>query len=229
MNTYKISIYIIFLFVITLLYSCQKKDDQNQQITPPKELSSDKDKELKDKEEFLKLKEQELKAWEDRLNKRDSLGIKGTKDKKELKDSIKTAKDTSKVKTKTKKEIMADKEKELNKKFGNPKTAVHDYLELIQRGISDTKNFDANMKKASEMWESRNAESFKKSYKGVSKFVVENEPDLVSQKGKDASVKVKIKQTTTKNGKDEDKEVTVIYNLVADEKGNWKIKSNIVK
>lgn len=225
MNTQKAALYIIFIFAITLLYSCQKKDDQAPQITPPKELSSDKEKELKDKEEFLKLKEQELKAWEDRLKKQDTTGI--SKTKKEIKDSVKTAKDTSKVKTK--KDKIAEKEKELNKKFGNPKTAIHDYLEFIQRGISDTKNFDDNMKKASQMWESRNAESFKKSYKGVTKFIVEAEPETVSQKGNVASVKVKIKQTSTKNGKDEEKESTVTYNLVADNNGNWKIKSNIVK
>ena len=225
MNTQKIALYIVFVFVITLLYSCQKKDEQSPQIPPPKEQSADKEKELKDKEEFLKLKEQELKTWEERLKRQDSLGI--TKDKKITKDSLKTVKDTSKVKTK--KDKLAEKEKELNKKFGNPKTAVHDYLEYIQRGISDTKNFDANMKKASEMWQSRNVESFKKSYKGVTKFVIESEPELLNQKGNVSSVKVKIKQTTTKNGKDDEKETTVTYNLNADDNGNWKIKSNIVK
>ena len=55
---------------------------------------------------------------------------------------------------------MEEKEKELNKRLDNPKVAVNDYLEYIQRGIADSKTFDANMKKASEVWENRNADSF---------------------------------------------------------------------
>jgi|WetSurMetagenome_2_1015567.scaffolds.fasta_scaffold34214_2 hypothetical protein len=228
MSTYKFTNYFIFIFIITLFYSCQKKDEQSSQINPPQELSSDKEKELKDREEFLNLKEQKLKEWEDKLSKQDSTGV--LKDNKDLKkDTVSTVKDTSKVKVKTKKEKLEEKEKELNKRLGNPKSTIHDYLEYIQRGISDTKNFDGNMQKASELWESRNAESFKKNYKGVSKFVIENEPETISQKGNTASVKVKVKQTTSKNGKNDEKEVIVTYNLVADKNGNWKIKNNIVK
>jgi hypothetical protein len=228
MKTYKFIIPFVFLLSFAFLYSCKKGDDQNQQITPQKEISSDKEKELKDKEEFLRIKEQQLKEWEDNLNKKDSTGK--FKDKKiENKDSVKVAKDTSKTKKEEKGKKISDKEKELNKRLDNPVTAVSDYLEYIKRGISDSKTYDANMKKASENWESRSADSFKKSYKGTKKFVVTQEPQVVSQKDGTASVKVKIKQTQTISGKEEEKEITVTYNLVADKSGKWKIKSNVVK
>jgi len=227
MKTIKFIIPFVFLLSFALLYSCKKDDDPNQQIPPQKEISSDKEKELKDKEEFLRIKEQQLREWEESLNKKDSTGK--FKDKKtDAKDSVKTAKDTSKVKNK-KEEKLSEKEKELNKRLDNPVTSVNDYLEYIKRGIADSKTFDANMKKASENWESRSAESFKKSYKNTKKFIVTQEPSVVSQKDGTASVKVKIKQTQTVNGKDEEKEITVTYNLVADKNGKWKIKSNLVK
>lgn len=226
MKTFKFIIPFVFLLTFALLYSCKKGDDQqNQQIPPQKEVSSDKEKELKDKEEFLKLKEQQLREWEESLNKRDTSK---TKDKKvETKDSTKVAKDTSKTKPKTDK--ISEKEKELNKRLDNPVTAVNDYLEYIKRGISDNKTFDANMKKASETWESRSAESFKKSYKNVKKFVITEEPQVVTQKDNNATVKVKVKQTLNIGGKEEDKDMVVTYSLVADKNGKWKIKSNIVK
>jgi hypothetical protein len=227
MKTFKFIIPFVFLLSFALLYSCKKGDDQNQQIAPQKEISSDKEKELKDKEEFLRIKEQQLREWEESLTKKDSTG-KFKEKKIETKDSVKTAKDTSKVKTKKEDKISA-KEKELNKRLDNPVTCVNDYLEYIKRGISDNKTFDANMKKASESWESRSAESFKKSYKSTKKFVVTQEPSVVTQKDGTASVKVKLKQTQTVGGKEEEKEITVTYNLVADKNGKWKIKSNVVK
>lgn len=227
MKTFKFIIPFVFLLSFVLLYSCKKGEDQNEQIPQQQEVSSDKEKELKDKEEFLRIKEQQLREWEDNLNRKDSTGK--FKDKKtEAKDTVKTAKDTSKVKTK-KEEKVSEKEKELNKRLDNPVTAVNDYLEYIKRGIADSKTFDANMKKASENWESRSAESFKKSYKNTKKFVITQEPAVVSQKDGTASVKVKVKQTQTVSGKEEEKEITVTYNLVADKNGKWKIKSNVVK
>jgi hypothetical protein len=228
MKTFKFIIPFIFILSFALLFSCKKGDDQNQQITPQKEVSSDKEKELKDKEEFLRIKEQQLKDWEESLTKKDSTGK--FKDKKiDTKDSTKIAKDTSKVKTKKDDKKISEKEKELNKRLDNPVTAVNDYLEYIKRGISDSKTYDANMKKASETWESRSAESFKKSYKSTKKFIVTQEPEVVTQKGSNATVKVKVKQTQTIGGKDEEKEITVTYSLVADQSGKWKIKSNVVK
>jgi hypothetical protein len=228
MKTFKFIIPFIFLLSFALLYSCKKGDDQNQQIPQQQEVSSDKEKELKDKEEFLKIKEQQLKEWEESLTKKDSTGK--FKDKSiETKDTTKIAKDTSKVKTKKEDKKVSEKEKELNKRLDNPVTAVSDYLEYIKRGISDSKTYDANMKKASETWESRSADSFKKSYKNTKKFIVTQEPQVVTKKDGTASVKIKVKQTQTVNGKDEEKEITVIYNLVADQSGKWKIKSNVVK
>lgn len=225
MKTLKLIIPFVIIFSFIFLYSCKKDDELNQQIPQQQEVSSDKEKELKDKEEFLKIKEQQLKEWEDNLNKRDTSGkFKKT----ETKDTVKVAKDTSKVKTK-KEEKLSEKEKELNKRLDNPVTAVSDYLEYIKRGISDSKTFDANMKKASESWESRSAENFKKSYKNTKKFIVTQEPQTISQKDGTASVKIKVKQTQTVNGKEEEKEITVTYNLVADKNGKWKIKSNVVK
>ena len=228
MKTYKFIIPFIFLFTFALFNSCKKADDQNQQIPQQQEVSSDKEKELKDKEEFLRIKEQQLRDWEDNMNRKDSTGK--YKDKKtETQDTTKVAKDTSKVKTKKDDKKVSEKEKELNKRLDNPVTAVNDYLEYIKRGISDSKTYDANMKKASETWESRSADSFKKSYKNTKKFIVTQEPQVVTQKDGTASVKVKVKQTQTVSGKEEEKEITVTYNLVADQSGKWKIKSNVVK
>lgn len=228
MKTFKFIIPFIFLLTFVLFNSCKKDDDQNQQIPQQQEVSSDKEKELKDKEEFLRIKEQQLREWEDNLNKKDTGGV--FKDKKsEIKDTTKVAKDTSKVKIKKDDKKTSEKEKELNKRLDNPIVAVSDYLEYIKRGISDTKTYDANMKKASETWESRSADSFKKSYKNTKKFIVTQEPQVVTQKDGTASVKVKVKQTQTVSGKEEEKEITVTYNLVADQNGKWKIKSNVVK
>ena len=227
MKTIKFLLLTSFIFSLVIFNSCQKKEDQQQNIQPQQEQYVDKEKELKEKEEMLRIKEQTLTTWEERLNKQDYLGI--FKDK-TIKDTTKTtAKDTTKTKNKKDDKKFTEKEKELNKRLDNPKTAVGDYLELIKRGISDTKTFDANMKKASEVWENRNSESFKKGYKDVKKFVVTGEPEVVSQKGSNASVKVKVKQSVLKNGKEEEKEITVTYNLEADKNGKWKIKNNIVK
>lgn len=215
-------ILISFIFTIT---SCNKKEETSN-IPQQKEQYSDKEKELKDKEDFLKIKEEQLRQWEERLKKIDSTMISQGKET-GITDTTKTVKDTTKSKDKNK---FTQKEKELNKRLDNPQTAVGDYLEFIQRGVGDTKTFDANMKKASQVWENRSADSFKKNYKGVKKFVVTEPPTVLSKKGETATVKVKVKQTTVgSDGKEVEKESTITYNLVADKTGKWRIKSNVVK
>jgi len=226
MKTYKVLLPVFILLISFLLFSCGKKDETNPQLMQQKEVSADKDKELKDKEEFLKIKEQQLKDWEDKLTSRDSSGT--FKSKITSTDTVKTVKDTSKTKDK-KKEKFSEKEKELNKRLDNPTVAVNDYFEYIKRGVTEPANYDANMKKASELWENRTADVMKKNYKGYKKFSVTGNPEIVSQKGNTAVVKAKIKQSVLKNGKEEEKEVAVTYNLVADNTGKWKIKSNVVK
>lgn len=223
---------VILILLVLSISSCDKKDEQ-QNLSEQKEKYSDKEKELKDKEDFLKIKEEQLKQWEERLKKIDSAMVSGGKDTESTtsKDSVKTTKDSAKIKEKLLKEKkMEEKEKELNKRLDNPKVAVNDYLEYIQRGISDSKTFDANMKKASDVWENRTADSFKKSYKNVKKFTITEEPKVVNQKGGNATVKVKVKQSFVgADGKESEKESTITYNLVADKNGKWKIKTNIVK
>ena len=220
-------ILISFMFLIS---SCDKKDESSE-IPSNNEQHANKEKELKDREEFLNLREQQLNEWEARLKAADStLMAEGKIDGTQSLDSAKMT-DSAKIKEKALKEKkMEDKEKELNKKVENPKVAIGDYLEYIQRGISDTKTFDANMKKASQVWVNRDADSFKKNYKSVKKFVIVEEPKVVSQKGGNAVVTVRVKQTNTGNdGKEYEKESTITYNLSADKSGKWKIKSNIVK
>ncbi len=215
---------ILISFILTIT-SCNKKEETSN-IPQQKEQYSDKEKELKDKEDFLKIKEEQLRQWEERLKKIDSTMISQGKET-GLTDTSKTAKDTLKTKDKDK---FKQKEKELNKRLDNPQTAVGDYLEFIQRGVSDSKTFDANMKKASQVWENRSADSFKKNYKGVKKFIITEPPSVLSKKGETATVKVKVKQTTVgSDGKEVEKESTITYNLVADKTGKWKIKSNVVK
>lgn len=213
----------LFLSVI-IIAGCNKKEEQPQTfIPPPQETSSDKEKELKEKEEFLKLKEEELKKQ----------GIQDTSKPITKKDSITTAKDTSKTKTQVKKEEQkkkfTEKEKELNKKFSDPKAAVKDYLEFIKRGVSEEGSFDGNMKKANEVWDGSSLDKFKANYKNTKKFVMLTEPELVSQKGSTAVIKVKVKKTDKVKSKEVESDLTVTYNLVADANGKWKIKSNTVK
>jgi hypothetical protein len=220
---------VILISFVFLISSCDKKEESSG-IPSNQEQYANKDKELKDREEFLNIREKQLKDWEARLKAADStLMANGKLDGTQL-DTAKTT-DSAKIKEKALKEKkMEEKEKELNKKLDNPKVAIGDYLEYIQRGISDSKTFDANMKKASQVWENREAESFKKNYKSVKKFVIVEEPRVVSQKGGNAVVTVRVKQTNTGNdGKEYEKESTITYNLSADKNGKWKIKSNIVK
>lgn len=211
----------IFVSAI-IIAGCNKKEEQPQTfIPPPQETSSDKEKELKEKEEFLRLKEEELKK----------LGI---PDSTQIKDSITAVKDSLKIKKESKvkeeqKKKFTEKEKELNKKFGDPKTAVRDYLEFIKRGVTDGGSFDGNMKKATEVWDGASLDRFKANYKNTKKFVLMTDPELVSQKGSTAVVRVKVKKTDKVKDKEVESDMTVTYNLVADSNGKWKIKSNTVK
>lgn len=211
-------------FSLLIIAGCNKKEEQPQTfIPPPQETSSDKEKELKEKEEFLKLKEEELKKQ----------GLQDTVKKEVKKDSISVTKDTTKTKKEIKKEEekkkFSEKEKELNKKFSDPKAAVKDYLEYIKRGVSEEGSFDGNMKKANEVWDGNSLSKFKANYKNTKKFIMLTDPELVSQKGSTAVVKVKVKKTDKVNSKDVESDLTVTYNLVADANGKWKIKSNTVK
>ncbi len=230
-------LYFIPIFLIVIIFSSCDRREEQPNVQPQGEQFSDKEKQLKEKEEFLRLKEEQLNQWAERLKSGDTSKpdfvtntARDTSGKMTPQHETDLTKDTAKVTEKKENPKFQQKEKELNKKFGDPKLSVGDYLEYIKRGISDPNNFDANMKKASNVWENRTADSFKKNYKSVKKFVITEEPSLVSQKGNTATVKAKIKQTVEgKDGKPEEKEVTVTYNLVADKNGNWKIKSNIIK
>ncbi len=218
------AIFFSLFFSVIFISGCNKKEEQQQTfIPPPQETSSDKEKELKEKEEFLRLKEEELKKQ----------GIQDTSKPITQKDSITATKDTTKTKTQVKKEEQkkkfAEKEKELNKKFSDPKAAVKDYLEFIKRGVSEEGSFDGNMKKANEIWDGSSLAKFKSNYKNTKKFVMLTDPEVVSQKGSTAVVKVKVKKTDKVNAKDVESDLTVTYNLVADGNGKWKIKSNTVK
>lgn len=227
---------VILVLLVLSISSCDKKEDQ-QALLQQQEQFANKDKELKDKEDFLKIKEEQLRQWEDRLKQIDStLVSSGSLSGTTLQDTSKTvtiptSKDSAKVKEKSSKQKkMEEKEKELNKRLDNPKVAINDYLEYIKRGVDDSKTFDANMKKASEVWDNRSTDSFKKNYKSTKKFVITEEPKVVSQKGGSAVVKVKVKQTMVgADGKEVERASEISYTLRADKNGKWKIKTNVVK
>ncbi len=215
---------ILFVMLFTcgmLLSSCKKKEEPQQTFIPPpqQESSADIEKQKKEKEEFDRLKQEEL-------NK-----TKGQPDTITNKKVV-TLGDTVKIKTKEVKKDnkkFTEKTKELNAKFGNPKTAIKDYLEFIKRGTSGDGSFDKNMKNANDAWTGSTTEKFKSNYKNTKKFVVVTEPELVSQSGNNATVKVKIKKVDKVKDKDVESDLTVTYNLVADKDGKWKIKGNTVK
>ncbi len=216
----------LFIILLLLIFGgCNKEDNKETNFEAPKEYSSDKERELSVKEEILNQRQKELDERERNLN---------------IKDSILTARelalnsgkiDTTSKSDLTKKEIKEkknlEKEKELNKRLDNPKNTIQDYLEYIKRAVEGG-NFDDNMKKASDQWEGRTVESFKKNYKNIKKFSTLDEPTVLSQKGNTAKVKVKIKQTEVKDNKEVESVLTVIYNLTVDKNGKWKIKSNII-
>ena len=143
-------------------------------------------------------------------------------------DSSKIASDSSKANQKPEKKNFVQKEKELNKRLDNPKATITDYIELLQRGTSEGGNFEQNMTKASLQWTSSDVSRFKANYKNTKKIVVLEEPKVISQNGNEATVEVKIKKIDKVNNKDQELEMIVKYNLVADSKGKWKIKDNSV-
>lgn len=207
--------FLFFIFLILIIQSCGKKEEPQTFIPPQQESTVDKEKEKKEREEFERLKQLEL-------NKKNP-------DSSSTKDTSSISKDTSKTSTtKVEKKKLVQKEKELNKRLDNPKTTITDYIEFLKRGTSEGGNFEQNMKKANELWESGNINRFKTNYKNTKKIVVLEEPKVISQKGNEAVVEVKLKKIDKKNNKDEELEMTVKYNLVADDKGKWKIKNNTV-
>lgn len=227
MNTYK------FLFAVTILtiffiWGCDKKPDQPETTFDQKETSANKEKELQTKEEMLNLREKEINEKDKNLNHIiDSVVAARTGQVSQTQNTPDTTKSKTDKKSKDAKDKNKEKEKELNKRLDNPKVAVNDYLEYVKRAFEG--NFDENMKKASQQWENRPLSTFKSNYKNTKKFIVTEEPQVVNQKGNEASVKVKVKQTDNVNGKDVDKQMTITYKLNADKNGKWKIKSNIVQ
>lgn len=216
-----------FLLIVLLLISfgCNKEDNKNGSFEPPKEYSSDKERELSVKEEMLNQRQKELDERERNLNIKDSILTARELALNQGKIDTTSKSDVTKKENKEKKNL--EKEKELNKRLDNPKNTIQDYLEYIKRAVEGG-NFDENMKKASDQWEGRSVESFKKSYKNVKKFSRLEEPVVLSQKGNTAKVRVKVKQVEVKDNKEVESTLTVIYNLVADKNGKWKIKGNII-
>jgi len=211
----------LFLFSILtalLISSCGKKEEPQVYVPPGQETKKDPEQERLEREEFERLKRLET---GDTVSQKDtaSFGIDTT-----------TARDTSLAPSEKKpeKKNLVQKEKELNKRLDNPKVAINDYLEFLQRGTSDNGSFEQNMKKANDQWEKGNIERFKRNYKDTKKIIVVEEPKVISQKDNSAVVDVKIKKVDVKEGKDVETTMTVRYILAADSKGKWKIKENKV-
>lgn len=205
------------LITISVFQSCGKKEEP-QTFVPPGQDSINREKERLAREEFERLKNLQN-AINDTTGRTDSLLA--------LQDSLKTKSDTAKTKAPDKKKFV-QKEKELNKRLDNPKTTITDYIEFLQRGTNEGGNFEQNMKRASEQWQSSNINRFKTNYKNTTKIVVLEEPKVISQKGQEATVQVKIKKVDKVNGSTKETEMLVKYNLIADSKGKWKIKNNDV-
>ncbi|MEO8446611.1 MAG: hypothetical protein ABI528_03905 [bacterium] len=211
---------ILLIALVLLLQSCGKKEEPQTFVPPNQDSIINKEKERLEREEFERLKNLQNGITDSSALHSDSLNTMSV-------DSMKSKTDTSKTKTVDKKKFV-QKEKELNKRLDNPKSAITDYIELLQRGTTSGGNFEQNMKKASELWQSASSDRFKTNYKNTTKITVLEEPKVISQKGNEAVVEIKIKKTDKKKDKTEDIEMTVKYNLVADSKGKWKIKNNTV-
>jgi hypothetical protein len=223
-------------FIITLLGfslligGCGKKEDTESNKNTL-QILADKEKELNDREARVRLKEIELEEREKKLNLYET----GNNPSDTTKMNQTQVTDTSKTKNKqeTKNEKKKEIQKEISKKFENPTTTVKDYYEYIQRAITETGNFDSNMKKAHNYYPTRSSDKMKASYKNAKTFTVVEEPKVVSQKDDKAVVTSKVKQVdiVKKDGKDTEvtKTMTVTYNLTANSKGQWVITSNTVK
>ena len=206
---------ILTAFVIS---SCGKKEEPQVYVPPGQETKKDPEQERLEREEFERLK---------RLETGDTASRKDTTS---LQTDTVSSKDTTLASSdkKPEKKNLVQKEKELNKRLDNPKVAINDYLEFLQRGTSDNGSFEQNMKKANDQWEKGNIERFKRNYKDTKKIVVVEEPKVISQKDNSAVVDVKIKKVDLKDGKEVETNMTVRYILAADSKGKWKIKENKV-
>ena len=208
------------ILCVLLISSCGKKEEQQVFAPPGQETKKDPEQERLEREEFERLK---------RLESGDSASFKDTVSS-GIDTSSATSIDTSSSVTEKKqdKKKLVQKEKELNKRLDNPKVAINDYIELLQRGTSDNGSFEQNMKKASDQWEKSNIERFKRNYKDTKKIIVVEEPKVISQKDGDAVVDVRIKKIDNKDGKEVETNMTVRYVLAADSKGKWKIRANKV-
>lgn len=212
------SLLISSLLILFLLSSCGKKEEQVY-VPPTPEVRKDPEQERLEREEFERLK---------RLEQGDTSSVNDTSSALTSTDSA-NVKDTASSKSvKKEKKELVQKEKELNRRLDNPKTAVTDYIEYLQRAISGGGDFEQNIKKADEQWEKSNVGRFKRNYKDTKKIVVLEEPKVVSQKGDEAVVEVKISKRDLKDGKEVETNMTVKYILTADSKGKWKIRDNKV-
>jgi len=210
---------LLILIIVFIFQSCRDKEEQQTFIPPQQETNVDKEKEQKEREEFERLK---------RLESGDTGSVSSADTSKLSADSTKSDSAKTAEAKKDEKKKFVQKEKELNKRLDNPTSTITDYIEFLKRGTSEGGNFEQNMQKASQLWETPNVNRFKSNYKDTKKLIILEEPKVVSQKGNEATVEVKIKKIDNKNSKDEELEMTVRYNLVADSKGKWKIKNNTV-
>lgn len=212
--------FVISLSLTVVFVSCEKKEEAK--YTPPEEeITIDKEKELKEREEFERLKRLQEGITDSSIAENDSL-LSLTDSAKVINDSLK------KVKAAEEKKKMVQKEKELNKRLDNPVIAINDYIEYLKRGTGEGGNFEQNMKKANGLWQNGNLKRFTSNYKNTKKITTLEEPKVISQKGNEAVVEVKIKKADMINNKEEESVMTVRYNLIADNNGKWKIKNNTV-
>lgn len=223
--------YIVIFLIGLYLIGCTKERDESNKTSF--QILADKEKELNDREAKIKLKEIELDEREKKIGIVENTTGKNNTDTsltqltQKQKDSVKT------VEKETKKEKKKEIQKEITKKFENPTSTVKDYYEYIQRGINETGNFDANMKKAQKYFPSRSVDKLKSGYRNTKQFTIVEEPKVLSQKDDKASVVAKVKQTSVikKDGKDTEvtKTLTVTYNLNANKNGEWVIVGNSIK
>jgi hypothetical protein len=208
------------ILCVLLISSCGKKEEQQVFAPPGQETKKDPEQERLEREEFERLK---------RLESGDSASFKDTVSSgTDTTSASSTDTSSSVTEKKQDKKKLVQKEKELNQRLDNPKIAINDYIELLQRGTSDNGSFEQNMKKASDQWEKSNIERFKRNYKDTKKIIVVEEPKVISQKDGDAVVDVRIKKIDNKDGKEVETNMTVRYVLAADSKGKWKIRANKV-
>ena len=208
------------ILCVLLISSCGRKEEQQVFAPPGQETKKDPEQERLEREEFERLK---------RLESGDSVSFKDTVSSgTDTTSASSTDTSSSVTEKKQDKKKLVQKEKELNQRLDNPKIAINDYIELLQRGTSDNGSFEQNMKKASDQWEKSNIERFKRNYKDTKKIIVVEEPKVISQKDGDAVVDVRIKKIDNKDGKEVETNMTVRYVLAADSKGKWKIRANKV-